>query len=53
MSMQAALFGDYPIPDDTYRLAHAVFPNGNLYLQLRDRYGMLFDNQRWAHPQPW
>ena len=49
MSMHDALFDDYPIPDDTYRLAHAVFPNGNLYLQLRDRYGMLFDNQRFLH----
>src|SRR3989337_1163616 len=49
MSMHDALFGDYPIPDDTYRLARAVVPNGNLYLQLRDRYGMLFDNQRFAH----
>jgi len=47
--MREALFGDYPIPDDTQRVAHAAFPNGNLYLQLRDRFGMLVDNQRFAH----
>jgi transposase len=49
MSMQEPLFGPYPIPEDTRRVAHAAFPKGNLYLQLRDRCGMLFDNQRFAH----
>ncbi len=49
MSMQDPLFGAYPIPDDTRRVAHAAFPKGNLYIQLRDRFGMLYDNQRFAH----
>jgi transposase len=47
--MREALFGDYPIPDDTRRVAHPAFPNGNLYLQLRDSVGRLVDNQRFAH----
>jgi transposase len=49
MSMHDPLFGDYPIPDETRRVAQAAFPKGNLYLQLRDRFGMLFDNQRFKH----
>jgi transposase len=49
MSMHAPLFGDYCIPEDTQRVAHAAFPKGNLYLQLRDRCGMIFNNQRFAH----
>lgn len=49
MSMHEALFGDYPIPDDTYRVAHTAFPKGNLYLQIRDRFGMLYHNQQFAH----
>ena len=49
MSMREALFGEYPIPDDTRQIAQAAFPKGNLYLQLRDRFGMLYHNQRFAH----
>jgi transposase len=49
MSMHEALFGDYPIPDDTSRVAHAAFPKGNLYLQIRDRFGMLYQNNQFAH----
>src|SRR5687767_6183439 len=49
MSMHEALFGDYPIPDDTSRVAHAAFPKGNLYLQIRDRFGLLYQNNQFAH----
>ena len=49
MSMRDALFGDYPIPDETARIARAAFPQGNRYLLLRERFGMLFDNQHFAH----
>ncbi len=49
MSMRDALFGDSPIPDATRRVAHAAFPNGNRYLRLRDTFGMLVDNHRFAH----
>jgi len=47
--MRETLFGDYPIPDDTRHVAQAAFPKGNLYLQLRDRFGMLYTNQHFAH----
>ena len=49
MCMRETLFGDYPIPDDTRHVAQAAFPKGNLYLQLRDRFGMLYTNQHFAH----
>lgn len=49
MSMRDPLFGDYPIPADTYRTAHASHPNGTRALQLREHFGMLFDNQHFTH----
>ena len=49
MSLRDALFAEYPIPDDTRQVAQAAFPKGNLYLQLRDRFGMLYTNHRFAH----
>jgi transposase len=42
--MHEALFDDYPIPDDTSRIVRAAFPKGNLFLQIRDRFGMLYQN---------
>ncbi len=49
MSMHDPLFGAYPIPDETRRVAHAAFPKGNLYLQVRDRFGMFYQNHQFAH----
>ncbi len=49
MSMQEPLFGDYPIPEDTARVAKRAFPNGNIYIQLRDRFAMLYQNADFAH----
>ena len=48
MSMHAALFGDYPIPEDTVQLAHKIYPHGNLCMQLRDQFGMLYQNQQFV-----
>jgi transposase len=31
-----------PVPDETARVAHAAFPSGSTYLQLRDELGTLF-----------
>lgn len=49
MSLQEPLFGDYPIPEDTARVAKRAFPHGNIYIQLRDRFGMLSQNADFAH----
>ena len=48
MSLDAPL-NDFPIPDETHRVAHAAFPKGNLYLHLRDHFGMLYHNHQFAH----
>jgi len=47
MSLDAPLC--YVIPDDTARLAKAVFPNGNLFMRIRDELGPLYHNQDFAH----
>lgn len=49
MSMHEALFGAYAIPEDTCRVAHLAFPKGNVYIQLRDHFGMLYQNHQFAH----
>lgn len=49
MSMRSPLLGDEPIPEETARIAKAVFPKGNVYTQLRDRFGMLYQNADFAH----
>lgn len=40
------------IPEDTARVAHAAFPNGNLYLLLRDELGCLFTDADFAPLYP-
>ena len=49
MRMHAPLAGAYHIPDATCQVAHAAFPHGNVYIHLRDRFGMLYENHRFAH----
>lgn len=34
------------VPDETYRVAHAAFPKGNIYLRMRDRLGVFFDDEQ-------
>ncbi len=36
------------VPDDTARVAHAVFPQGNPCLRLRDRLGPIFADEEFA-----
>jgi transposase len=33
-----------PIPDDTARVARAAFPKGNVYMQMRDVFGAIYDD---------
>lgn len=40
------------IPEDTAEVAHAAFPNGNLYLQIRDELGTLYTDEDFAHLFP-
>jgi transposase len=41
-----------PVPDDTARVAHAAFPHGNTYLDLRDQLGTLFTDDDFASLYP-
>jgi transposase len=36
--------GLHPVPVETARVAHAAFPDGNVYLRLRDELDMVFDD---------
>ena len=46
MSLQAR--PSYTVPEETSRVAHAIFPHGNPYLQLYDTFGSLFQDQDFA-----
>src|SRR5581483_1587747 len=37
--------GFHSVPVETARVAHAAFPDGNVYLRLRDELGTLFDDE--------
>jgi transposase len=37
-----------PIPEETARVAHASFPKGNTYMQMRDVLGTIYDDARFA-----
>lgn len=37
-----------PVPEETARVAHAAFPHGNRYLQLRDVLGVLYEDADFA-----
>ncbi len=37
-----------PIPEETARVAHAVLPEGNTYMQMRDELGTLYQDQDFA-----
>ena len=38
----------YLIPEETIRVARAAFPRGNVYIHMRDRLGMIYDDQTFA-----
>jgi transposase len=42
MSLQPEPVG--PVPDETARVARAAFPKGNVYMQMRDVLGVIYDD---------
>jgi len=38
-----------PVPEETARIARAAYPRGNVYLQLRDELGTVYQDQAFAH----
>jgi transposase len=46
-----------PIPEEIARVAHTIFPHGNVYIQLRDTLGAIYTDEAFAdlfpsHGQP-
>ena len=46
-----------PVPEETARVAHAVFPHGNVFMQVRDTLGTIYPDETFAdlfptHGQP-
>lgn len=37
-----------PIPPETIRVAKAAFPHGNVYMQMRDELGSIYDDALFA-----
>lgn len=50
MSLQAE--EEYPIPEDTRRVARAAFPKGTLCMRLADRLGTLYQDQQFTELFP-
>jgi len=46
MSLKPRMFD--PVPDETSRVAKAAFPNGNVYMQMRDAFGALYADEAFA-----
>ena len=42
----------FSIPEETIRVARAAFPNGNLYMNMRDALGTIYQDQAFAHLFP-
>src|SRR5207248_11550006 len=34
-----------PVPEETARIARAAYPKGNIYLQLRDEFGTIYEDE--------
>jgi transposase len=40
------------IPEETVRVARAAYPHGNIYMQMRDVLGTIYQDQAFAHLFP-
>lgn len=40
------------VPEETARVARAAYPKGNIYLQLRDTLGTIYQDEAFAHLFP-
>jgi hypothetical protein len=41
---------DSPIPEETFRVAHAAFPKGNVFMRMRDALGPIDSNPQFGVP---
>jgi transposase len=42
----------FAIPQETVRVARAAYPKGNIYMQMRDALGLIYQDQSFAHLFP-
>ncbi len=40
------------VPEETARIAHAAYPKGNIYLQLRDTFGTIYQDEQFEDLYP-
>src|SRR6266567_4155001 len=40
------------VPEETARIAHAAYPKGNIYLQLRDEFGTIYEDEQFMELYP-
>ena len=38
----------FEVPEETARVAHAAFPKGNIYLRIRNRLGVFYEDEQFA-----
>ena len=43
----------YTVPEETARVAHAIFPKGNVYLRLADTLVVYFKTRTLPNSSPW
>ena len=41
-----------PVPEETARIARAAYPRGNIYLQLRDEFGTMYEDEHFRNLYP-
>ena len=47
MSLKPQAIG--PIPEETARVAHAIYPKGNVFMRMRDELGTIYQDEAFAH----
>lgn len=40
------------VPEETARIARAAYPKGNIYLQLRDEFGTIYEDEQFVDLYP-
>ena len=41
-----------PVPEETARIARAAYPKGNIYMQLRDEFGTMYEDEPFRNLYP-
>jgi transposase len=50
MSLKPHAIG--PVPEETARIARAAYPKGHIYLQLRDEFGTIYEDENFVNLYP-